>query len=111
MPTNTVKPLLSGHLGRSRRCPLNRGFTVIACVWGGGGGGFKPPTSLTYNSVPCIPASSSLSLRRLRLFAVPSLLLTEGIANNPNSSENQAVPPAPFFLCFNHFAFFSTAKY
>ena len=24
-------PLLSGHLGRSRRCPLNRGFTVLEC--------------------------------------------------------------------------------
>ena len=24
-------PLLSGHLGRSRRCPLNRGFTVYLC--------------------------------------------------------------------------------
>ena len=25
---NFCNPLLSGHLGRSRRCPLNRGFTV-----------------------------------------------------------------------------------
>ena len=23
---------LSGHLGRSRRCPLNRGFTVIDTI-------------------------------------------------------------------------------
>ena len=31
--TNSTKrtPLLSGHLGRSRRCPLNRGITVLEC--------------------------------------------------------------------------------
>ena len=28
-PLLSRHPLLSGHLGRSRRCPLNRGFTVL----------------------------------------------------------------------------------
>ena len=28
-----LQPLLSGHLGRPRRCPLDRGFTVLlTCV-------------------------------------------------------------------------------
>ena len=42
-PQSSGHPLLSGHLERSRGCPLNRGFIVVVrlaleCGVGGGGG-------------------------------------------------------------------------